>query len=330
MACVLPNSYQLPALAKDAGPGHWHTQRSHTTDICTSAPEVAGTRGEARTQDWVNVDSRPHISRMWAMLRVLPLIAAAFAAVVIGTCVALARKHDHVPHWMHYPPISMGGYKDPERTVYAVGFTVVGLLFSLMAPSMRRLVRASNRPSTRRAADVGTVLAFAAFAGLCMQAIVPLQPDILDVLGGQAPLSAQSLIHQLGAIVFFVASLLHGFVVVWVLDNDDTLLCSRAQQPRAWWCKVVCLCALVVPAIIAFTFHPAGMKAEHATMNVRGPALAAVPRGRALTRATPLPERRPRTVGRCGVPHRLLRLLQRRLPRHSPRHQAHPPRVAAL
>lgn len=232
------------------------------------------------------------------MLRVLPLVAAALAAVVISTCIAMAKARDHVPRWMHFPPISLGGYKDPERTLYAIGFSAVAALFCVMAPSMRRRVRASNRRTTRRATDVATALAFAAFAGLCAQAIVPLQPDILDVVDGRASLSAQSLVHQLGAAVFFAASLLHGFLVVWILDHDDTLLCSRALQPRAWWCKVVSLCALVVPAVIAFTFHPAGMNSEHVNINVRGPgpsapALRARPHPPLAARGPALPSGRP-------------------------------------
>jgi hypothetical protein len=92
-----------------------------------------------------------------------------------------------------------------------------------------------------------------ASVGLLIQAIIPLQRDIQDVIAGTSPLRTQSIIHQTAALILFLAGYVHCIstdILVWKTRSLPNNAGSR-------WFKTVLTFLAISPFLISFVPHPA-------------------------------------------------------------------------
>ena len=224
----------------------------------------------------------------WVLLITAPLLAALAAWALIYSLLHLARQPTGsapapVPSWLEYPPISLASLRAPERWLYALGFTALALaLLGIEAAHWReissalRAVLASAQQGDSDDAQAATGVppldsksniikaarachselssarwaARAAFAGLAVQGLVPLENGPLG--------SAGTLLHVAGANVFFMASLRHAWLILSALSAPAAahLPLSRARAPLGWWAKAVAAAAAALPFIPATLLHP--------------------------------------------------------------------------
>ena len=111
---------------------------------------------------------------------------------------------------------------------------------------------------------LGSSQAIGTFLGLAIHGMVPLSPDVLELIHGREQSGngmAQSAIHQLAAAVFFMLSMYHGFVVC-------NLLWSTEKLPTGWKnsgivgkfsfvVKSLTLAMQLLPAMTGLLYHPA-------------------------------------------------------------------------
>jgi hypothetical protein len=145
---------------------------------------------------------------------VLPALTAVTAMTTIVTCYALARSNGDLPSWLVVAQISLLGCKGSARAVFQFGFVTTALL--LCACILVYLDSAVPRfePWLRCELSAAAVLALVGAAGLALLGAVPLQEDCVACLLGEAPLRRESVVHSMGATIFFTASWLHGLLSV--------------------------------------------------------------------------------------------------------------------
>lgn len=207
-------------------------------------------------------------------LSLLPACTAFFAVASIVLCQILAHNAGHIPSWLVCAPISLAGYAMPERAVYGAAFSLVTVLFALMAGALRRLVLRFMEPQFQRLLQATSGTAGAAFLGLLVQGVVPLQSNVLDVLdppNGKAPgVNAQSMVHQSAAAVFFGMSFIHAALVLLLLAKSQCLPNALTRMRCSWWAKLSCMVIAVLPAVVAFLWHPSAGDGSRVALNLGG------------------------------------------------------------
>lgn len=138
----------------------------------------------------------------------------------------MAEASGNMPSWLDTPPISFTAVATSDTLLlYKAAFSAVALAFAGMAIPMYDFVLHRAPNAVRCSVHAAFVCAFLAFTGLWVQAVCPLQLDLLQHLnrmGGaeQAPappaLQVQTIVHQVGAISFFVLSFVHGGFILHV------------------------------------------------------------------------------------------------------------------
>ena len=144
----------------------------------------------------------------WALLKFTPPAAAALALATIGSCYSLAKQHGHLPPGATTPPISLFGVRNPEYRLYAVGMSAVSALFCTMAAPLHRWLSRAAAPQLQDDVTPITLSAVVAFGGLAVHGVVPLQEDIVEIIGGRrAEINSGTQVHQMAASVFFMCAL---------------------------------------------------------------------------------------------------------------------------
>ena len=144
----------------------------------------------------------------WALLKFTPPAAAALALATIGSCYSLAKQHGHLPPGATTPPISLFGVRNPEYRLYAVGMSAVSALFCTMAAPLHRWLSHAAAPQLQDDVTPITLSAVVAFGGLAVHGVVPLQEDIVEIIGGRrAEINSGTQVHQMAASVFFMYAL---------------------------------------------------------------------------------------------------------------------------
>ena len=69
---------------------------------------------------------------------------------------------------------------------------------------------------------------------------------------------AQSVIHQVAAILFFCLAFGHGVIVVYLYCMTRRI--AHIAVPSARWLKIICLASVVIPTIVSFWLHPGTSK----------------------------------------------------------------------
>eukprot|EP00747_Dinoflagellata_sp_TGD_P169350 gnl/TRDRNA2_/TRDRNA2_198130_c0_seq1.p1 gnl/TRDRNA2_/TRDRNA2_198130_c0~~gnl/TRDRNA2_/TRDRNA2_198130_c0_seq1.p1 ORF type:complete len:251 (-),score=31.84 gnl/TRDRNA2_/TRDRNA2_198130_c0_seq1:129-881(-) len=197
------------------------------------------------------------------LLATLPVATSSLAIFVLVRCWSLAMAHGYLPQQMRYPPLSLVGFMPgtPEKSLYAGGFTVVGILFVSMAWPLRKWIVAGVEQEHRDTAAKGMGAAFVAFFGLWVHAVVPLQANMVDVMYGRAEVDTQSTAHQLAAALFFMASMYHNWMMLKVLFCSRTLMAGLSSggllAKVSFSIKLVSTACLILPAFSSFLLHPA-------------------------------------------------------------------------
>ena len=155
----------------------------------------------------------------WALLKFAAPAAASLALGTIGVCYSLALQNGHLPKGATTPPISLFGVSNPEYRIYSVGMTTVAGIFvssklttnlalsvvcGLYGVSEHRLLvvtvaRPLNAWLVKAAApslqdDISPIYTsgLVAFAGLAIHGIIPLQEDIVQIIGGRRDLEVKT------------------------------------------------------------------------------------------------------------------------------------------
>lgn len=168
-----------------------------------------------------------------------PLLGAALATGTIYACNHISHENGHIPDWLVNPQISLTGILQPERTVYAVGFSISASILFVVAMRVGKALAANSPSQSGSAAALFkklTYVAMAASGGLALQGIVPLaSPGCApDLNNGQFSLPSESpgcdegpelvllLFHAfVGANAFFLGSFLHGYYMTSYLGGPD-------------------------------------------------------------------------------------------------------------
>ena len=137
--------------------------------------------------------------------KISPLIALTSGLITLFGTLLIASTLGHLPKGLWLPFVSLCGVQPPERYLYLVGFTVTGICIFLSAIFARWYLFPAVETDLQIYAHISFYSALLAGCGLIVQAVVPLQSDILNVIDGTAKLQAQSVVHQTSALVLFLA-----------------------------------------------------------------------------------------------------------------------------
>ena len=205
-------------------------------------------------------------ANVYYLLAFLPVATASLAVYTIFTCATLTFEANVLPKELRFPPISLFGVRpgSPEQILYFWGFPAVAALFLVSTVPISSYLMANVEKDSEDGAWKASWTSSVAFLGLAIHGMVPLHPDILEMIHGREQSGdgmAQSAIHQLAAAMFFMLSMYHGFVVC-------NLLWSTEKLPTGWKnsgivgkfsfvVKSLTLAMQLLPAMTGLLYHPA-------------------------------------------------------------------------
>jgi hypothetical protein len=182
-----------------------------------------------------------------------PLLGLIAGLTTLFGTLFLSSYYGHLPVGLRLPFISLNGVQNPEYILYSLGFSTTGLCIFSSACFARNNFFPIVEDSLQRYARTSFWSATIAGLGLLLQAVVPLQSDILNVVDGTSSLRMQSVVHQTGALVLFLAGYVH-------CVSTDILLWKSKTLPnncKSRWCKLILTVTAVSPFLLAFLPHPA-------------------------------------------------------------------------
>ncbi|EKX55260.1 hypothetical protein GUITHDRAFT_149743 [Guillardia theta CCMP2712] len=182
-----------------------------------------------------------------------PSVSLVCGLVTLFGTYALAVLNNHIPEGMWLPFISLNGALAPERWLYLAGFwlTSIGICVSAKYAKDTFLWRAESH--LQCLAKISYYFSLIAAMGLIVQATIPLQSNIFDVIKREAELRAQSMIHQTGALVLFLAGYAHCITMDILLFRSHALPSSTFSKRL----KLVLTFLMLAPFFLAFIPHPA-------------------------------------------------------------------------
>ena len=128
--------------------------------------------------------------------RYLPYIGSVLCVIGFFACFIITKSLKHIPDWLVTPPISFLGFDNPEHYIYAFCFTAGALCYQIVFCYIQRYSFLScgmyfffSLSSYNSQCDgfsgkwlrVATIIAICSPIFLIIQAIIPLQKDLLDV-----------------------------------------------------------------------------------------------------------------------------------------------------
>jgi hypothetical protein len=182
-----------------------------------------------------------------------PLLGLLAGLTTLFGTLFLSTYYGHLPVGLRLPFISLNGVQNPEYILYSIGFSTTGLCILSSACFARNNFFPLVENSLQCYARTSFWSATMAGLGLLLQAVVPLQSDILAVIDGTSSLRMQSIVHQSGALILFLAGYVH-------CVSTDILLWKTRTLPnnfKSRWCKTVLTVLAISPFFIAFLPHPA-------------------------------------------------------------------------
>ena len=183
-------------------------------------------------------------------------MTALIAFVTIMICFFISKLH--LPTWMVSPPISLTGFLWPERGLYSFGFTLTFFFGLIATRQMKAVVHVSNGGSL---SVLACNLLIVALVGMLIQGLVPFQEDTIEMLlPGKSFPAVQTLIHLIGAAIFFLIAQLHGLLIL-----VDRLMVNPSKLPV----KVKSIC--LIGSVISLQLMDAKNDGDpHAAFNVAG------------------------------------------------------------
>mmetsp|Transcript_17738 Transcript_17738/g.43030 ORF Transcript_17738/g.43030 Transcript_17738/m.43030 type:complete len:276 (+) Transcript_17738:273-1100(+) len=165
----------------------------------------------------------------------------------------LARANNHLPDGLWLPMISFTSAQPPEQYLYATGFTLTasGIVLSALFANAHFLPLVENEHACL--ATTCFWAAIVAAGGLVWQAVIPIQANVKEVIEGSASIDLQSQVHQLGAVILFLAGYTHCVCM-------DLLLWRSKSLPAPLFSKRLKLfltVTMLAPFATAMIRHPA-------------------------------------------------------------------------
>lgn len=196
-------------------------------------------------------------------LAVLPLGVLAFAVATIvaaykATFAAGVLDYQHRP--VTCPPISMLMFAGPGRRMGQIGFPSVSVLFNAVGwPFYGLLARViastkQNHPLLLLGLKATSTIGF---IGLAIVGLIPLQEDLELLMKRRVELGWDSVVHQTAALVFFLGSIVHMGLWLWLATVcHPSLPIHRQRSPKSFALKATCFVLCFVPLPTAFLLHP--------------------------------------------------------------------------
>eukprot|EP00667_Euglena_gracilis_P010924 EG_transcript_11143 len=191
-----------------------------------------------------------------------PLAGALIALLTVVTCYCLSREY--LPDSLTVPFISLMAIHPPARWVYAVGFLLVAVLWVIAAGAIRLELATyddGNSRCWRYDLPIGYWTSLLSAGCLCVQGLIPLQSDILDVIikpSEGTVITAQSIIHQSAAGVLFFASLVNQCCMLRFYWRSHRLRSALARVfPVTVAMKAGTFLGAVASIVFSIVWHPA-------------------------------------------------------------------------
>ena len=204
------------------------------------------------------------------------LIAFFGVSTIFAVYYTTVIAHNHLPDWLWMPVISLLGCKQPESTIYQIGFAITGfcvlLFFFTFQISILKYIPEEFASEKRKMK--WTVLLCA--IGIVGQGVITMEEDAIvgitsvDKDGNIAwQPGKQSIIHQLFAGVFFMAAMYHGVTAVQVYFNCEQQPIVSLKKSRYY--KAITLGFPILFQLSSFWYHPisGGTKSQN-EMNKAG------------------------------------------------------------
>ncbi|KAH3756884.1 hypothetical protein Pelo_11287 [Pelomyxa schiedti] len=193
----------------------------------------------------------------------IPAAATSIVCTLLG-CAHVSWRMGHLsPYVTRFPPIiSLTGRLMPERLIYAVGLSLVAASMAYLGRYVHgfvvpRLTRGGG-DQVGRLNTAAWWSIYVAAAGLCVQSVIPLQSDIFAVMNGEGSLKAQSVIHQGAALIFFLLTMLHTYLLLYMIKKSPKL--NQHLGGTMWYLRAGILCASVLALFLGAFYHPTSPK----------------------------------------------------------------------
>lgn len=184
-------------------------------------------------------------------LPTLILYAALTAITTILICYLLSDHYHHYPkEYLWLPVISLTGYKAPEYYLYAIGFSITGILFIYCAYHIHFTILPITQLFTQSEIYKLFILLFSGIICFIIHAIIPLQDDILQA----KELTFGCKLHQSCAGIFFLLVILHTIYIFSIIKKKEKVFDYFDQ--RALKIRAFCAIGSAVTVVLAMGIHP--------------------------------------------------------------------------
>lgn len=197
----------------------------------------------------------------------LPPLSLLLSLFLLSTSVHLSRASSLFPPPLTYPPLSLAGIYSPSLPhcylYFAFAFTTIalslayieGLHWALLSHT-HHVLKLKDTTAATAAATTPSPLHTAhthvryGFLGLALVGILPLQ--------GWGELATTA--HVLSSLLFFAASLSHGYTFLATLASPEYTPSplSLHHSPSLWYTKAACLASGFLSFLPAQLLHPGG------------------------------------------------------------------------
>lgn len=206
-------------------------------------------------------------SPLLAVFSVLPLVnacAVILAGCVVGVCAFLSRYLGHIPEWMLFPPIMMSGYVPPESVIYSSGLTVVAvalffcqtLLFLLTRAMLQRDWAPNNKNLPLRFVNICAYsFSVAGAISLLVQAVVPVQNNVLYTFFDYVDVEQNTVIHESAAACWWISEAMH-WILAFIVEKRSEQLSLLRRNRRSFVVKYVFVLLALVAGGLAMVLKP--------------------------------------------------------------------------
>lgn len=200
-----------------------------------------------------------------ALFGILPSITGTITIISCYYYTVIINKD--VPSWLYIPVISLLGCKNEEQLIYQIGFTITGLLtilnyYTFSYTILKYINNTKELNEIKYKLHIS--LLFIAF-GVIGQGIITMESDAINYITKSAEENPekinwkpgmQSIIHQLLAMVFFMASMYHGFTSIQLYFNDKINGKYISKLKYSKYYKILLLAFPFIFQFISFIYHP--------------------------------------------------------------------------
>jgi hypothetical protein len=194
------------------------------------------------------------------------------AFTTLLTIQIVAHVNNSVPDWWYFAPFSVTAANSPQKLIYAIGMSVVVILFSLTMYIVFAIYldRADQGQKCLLKFCIGLVVL--ASIGCVVQAWVSLQPDIIDYMQQKThTYTTESFVHTLAAGVFFGFATLVLTIFALLIGYSSENGLQRVTRKSSRVMKYIFTILMILSVVAGFVLHPAVAESyTHDTYNSGG------------------------------------------------------------